>query len=93
MEWPKKPISWISNRIIYYSIPFTWNLPQVQCDLHQASFEWDFAVVGGPAVYLIPDFFKHMPWVRIGKSANGVMQKINPLATKTSVGCVRKCQS
>jgi len=92
MDWPKRHIFWIKDQIIHYSIPFTWNLPEVRSDLRQRSIFWDKAIVGGPAVQLMPDFFNGMPWVKVENSANGIMQKINPMATKTSTGCIRKCR-
>lgn len=52
---------------------------------------WDRALVGGPAIKLMPTYFASMPWVTTGATLNGVLQRVNPLATKTSIGCVRKC--
>lgn len=73
------------------SIPFTWNLPSVRSALQQKSFFWDRAIVGGPAVKLITNFFEDMQHVIVGNSLPGVLQRINPLATRTTVGCVRRC--
>ena len=28
-HWPKAPTSWIEDKIVNISIPFTWNLPEV----------------------------------------------------------------
>lgn len=89
--WPKQPISWITNRILAVSIPFTWQLSQVRNMLLQKSFLWDQAFVGGPAVYLMPHFFDEMSYVTIGHSFPGVLQKVNPYATKTTSGCIYKC--
>lgn len=90
-DWPKKPISWITERALHISIPFTWDLPKVRADLKQKSMFWDNAVVGGPAVYLMPDFFNNLDHVKIGYDAPGILQRVNPLATRTTTGCIRKC--
>ena len=90
-DWPKKPIRWIENRRLHVSIPFTWNLPEVFNDLCQRSFEYDDAIVGGPAVKLMPDFFDQIPGVIVGDHYPGVLQKMNPKATRTTIGCVRRC--
>lgn len=90
-EWPKKPTSWVQDRTVYISIPFTWNLPRVKRQLMQKGLFWDKAVVGGPAVNLIPDYFKELDFVSNGKSGL-LAHRINPFATKTTTGCVRKCE-
>ena len=90
-HWPKKETVWTEGRTIYVSIPFTWDLPDVKSMLQQRSFWWDRAVVGGPAVKLMPDFFVGMGHVSVGGDLPGVLQRINPMATRTTTGCVRKC--
>lgn len=90
-DWPKKPISWIKERVLYLSIPFTWNLPSVKSSLLQRSIFWETAVVGGPAVELMPGYLSGLDHVTIGYDYPGVLQKINPTATRTTIGCVRKC--
>lgn len=92
MDWPKGPTYWIDNRILYASIPFTWNLISVKGELSQRNFDWDTAIVGGPAVELIPGFFNDLPHVSEGHDAPGILQRINPLATRTTIGCNRKCK-
>lgn len=91
MDWPKKEITWIRDKVLYVSIPFTWRLPKVKSMLCQRSFFWNNAVVGGPAVSLMPDYFMGMDHVTAGTEMPGMIQRINPLATKTSSGCVRRC--
>jgi hypothetical protein len=91
MSWTKGPVYWIEDRVLYISIPFTWNLPDVRSFLLQKSFMWDRAVVGGPAVYLMPEFFTDLQHVRIGRSMPGVLQLANPQATRTTAGCPNKC--
>ena len=92
MEWPKKHVIWIKNRVLYMSIPFTWCLPDARAELMQMAYDWDSAVVGGPAVYLMPEYLSDLPYVEIKESFPGALQKVNPLATKTTTGCVRKCK-
>ena len=90
--WPKGPTQWIDSRTLYISIPFTWNLPSVKSQISQSSFFWDKVVVGGPAVALIPDFFNDLEFVSVGSQGlPDVLQRINPLATKTTIGCPRRC--
>lgn len=91
IAWPKKETTWISDRTLHVSIPFTWNLPTIKNKLKQTSFFFDRAIVGGPAVALIPDYFKDMSYVSVGYHQPGIIQRINPMATKTTTGCVRKC--
>lgn len=93
MDWPKKSTQWIENRTLYISIPFTWNLPIVKAELSQGSLFWDKVVVGGPAISLMPHFFNDLERISIGSwHLPKVLQRVNPLATKTTMGCVRRCQ-
>jgi len=84
--WPKTEFEWIENGILHISVPFTWCLPRVQKRIKST---WMPVKVGGPAVYLIPDYLKG---AEIGAEANGVLQKINPLATRSTIGCPRRCR-
>lgn len=92
-DWPRGPTSWIENHTKYISIPFTWNLPGIQEEIRQQPLfgEYNRIIVGGPAVYLMPDFFTGMD-VWVGGESPGVIQRINPMATKTTTGCIRKCR-
>lgn len=90
-DWPKQEFSWIENRTLYVSIPFTWNLRRVWNDLNQHSFDWDRATVGGPATQLMPGFFDDLDHVQVGAEMSGVLQRINPMATRTTTGCIRSC--
>lgn len=89
--WPVGPTRWIRDRTLYVSIPFTWNLPDLARDFRHTDMEYDRIVVGGPAAELMPDFFKGNPSVSIGHDSPGVLQRINPLATRTTTGCPNKC--
>lgn len=92
MDWPKAPTYWIENKTLMVSIPFTWDLPGVLSKLHQRNLWWDRAVVGGPAVELMPGFFDSLDYVSEGHECPGVLQRINPMATRTTLGCVRRCK-
>ena len=91
-KWPKKTVYWIEGRTLYASIPFTWELEAVGDKLSQTSFEWDQAVVGGPATKLVPDVFNWMKHVTIGDHYPNVLQLVNPMATRTTMGCIRSCE-
>lgn len=91
-EWPRGPTKWIVDDILHISIPFTWNLADVKYELRQQSLFWEKAIVGGPAVALYPDYFNDLSHVQVQKNYPGVLQRVNPLATKTTTGCVRKCK-
>lgn len=93
MEWPKKPTQWIKDKVLYISIPFTWNLPEVKAMVSQRSFFWDRVVVGGPAVALMSGYFNNIEYVSVGPwHMSGVLERVNPMATKTTMGCIRRCE-
>jgi len=92
MNWPKGPRYWQDGDVLYVSIPFTWDLDAVWLKLYHRDFFWERAVVGGPAVELIPDRFEDLEHVTVGHSMPGVLQRVNPLATRTTIGCPNKCQ-
>jgi hypothetical protein len=85
IEWPKREFEWIENGVLHISVPFTWCLPRVQ---KRIASTWMPVKVGGPAVYLIPNYLKG---AEIGHDANGALQRINPMATRSTVGCPRRC--
>jgi len=93
-NWPKRFIHWTDNNILKISIPFTWELPEVFKFLTGPTLfnKNKQVIVGGPAVYLIPGYFDKISRVSEGKEEIGVLQRIQPLATRTSTGCVRKCK-
>ena len=47
---------WLDEKRLMVSVPFTWNLPELKAFLNQRSAEWDTALVGGPAIQLMPDY-------------------------------------
>jgi len=91
-SWPKQPFQWIEERTLFVSIPFTWNLPTLRRRLKRRSLWWDQAIVGGPAVKLMPGFFSMLDHVTEGTDIEGILQRINPQATRTTTGCIRHCQ-
>jgi len=90
-QWPKGPTEWIEGRTLYISVPFTWNLPAVRTRLCQREFRWDWARVGGPAIDLMPDHLRDLPHVDVGGQIEGVLQRVNPRATRTTTGCPCIC--
>jgi len=90
-DFKKKPFYFTRDRVLYISVPFTWNLRGVRERLLQRGFFWDHAIVGGPAVYLLPHYFSDLEFVTVGRDLPGILQMINPMATKTTVGCIRCC--
>lgn len=91
MTWPKKPIYWMESRTLLISIPFTWHLQKVRNSLRQRGLFWDHAKVGGPAVELMPGYFDGIDYVSEGHDCPGVLERINRRATRTTVGCNRRC--
>jgi hypothetical protein len=92
-SWPKGPLYWMEDDTLCVSIPFTYNLPEVKYKAQQVDLFMPFnrVEVGGPAVALIPDFFDGLDFVTISKGREGVLQRINPYATRTTLGCTRSC--
>lgn len=71
------------------SVVFTWDLPRAR--LYAKSLPYRKIRIGGPAVGLLPDFFSDLPNVETGGSIPGMLQRWNQWATRTSLGCGRKC--
>lgn len=89
--WPKAPAYWNRDRVLHVSIPFTWNMAAVKQMISQRSLLWNRVVIGGPAVKLQPGYFSDVEYVREGDECPGFLQRINPFATKTTIGCIRGC--
>jgi len=91
MDWPKAITAWQIGQVGFMSVPFTWLLPEAKGRLLQDDAfirEW---CVGGPATALMPDYLAGLPHVTIGAACYGVLQRVNPLATRTTVGCPNRC--
>ena len=86
--WPKETFYWRDKDTCYASIPFTWEIPKARKFIAAREGTW---MVGGPAVGLLPKSFDDMPNVELGWSSAGILQKINPYATRTTRGCPNKC--
>jgi len=91
-DWPRGLTMWVDGRTLHVSVPFTWNIYELNTMLRQKSMLWDDAIVGGPGVYLVPERIAKLDYVRIGDYSDGVLQRVHPMATRTTVGCVRRCQ-
>jgi hypothetical protein len=92
ISWPRREYAWIEERTLFVSVPFTWNLPRVREMCEAPSIHWDQIIVGGPATFLLPEYLNGIKNLTIKKSMPGVLQRINPLATRTTLGCVRACK-
>ena len=92
--FPRGSTRWLGEQgTLFVSVPFTWNLPTLRRLLNNADIYVDHIVVGGPAIRLMPRYFEDCPWITTDLGdLPGVMQKVNPYATKTSTGCVRTCE-
>lgn len=88
-SWPRGMTSWVEGRTLYISVCFTWDIPAVNRIARQIDFTYDRTIVGGPAVKLMPQELSRR--LIIGQDYPGALQKVNPLATFTSRGCVRAC--
>jgi len=74
------------------SAPFTWTLAAVRALARQRSFFYDHIVVGGPAVRLMPGYLEGTPGLRVETGdMPGVLQRVNPHATRTTAGCPHAC--
>jgi hypothetical protein len=91
IDWPKKPVWWVERQILNVSIPFTWNLARVKEEILRLEGLYPQVRVGGPAVDLLPGTFADLPWVEEGGEAPGALQRVNPKATRTTLGCTRRC--
>ena len=89
-NWPRGPKYWNEGKTLFVSIPFTWSLPTVKKQVNGVC-SWEKVIVGGPAVDIMPGYFDGMEHVTAGGSLPGVLQRVNPLATRTTTGCTRRC--
>jgi hypothetical protein len=87
--WPKDILEWHKDVTGYLSVPFTWLLPKARARVQQRDWLVRHWVVGGPAVRLMPDYWLGDAEVRA--DIPSVLQRVNPLATRTSTGCIRTC--
>lgn len=90
-DWPKGPTYWTEGRSLFVSVPFTWNLPELKPRLSLIASGYDSVRVGGPAVDLLPDFLAGIPGVILGGQLERVLERVHPMATRTTLGCVNRC--
>ncbi len=91
--WPVNGVgTWQEGRTLMVSIAFTWALSEVYERLATRSYLYDEVVVGGPAVILMPGRFDDLPHVTEGQESLCALHHLNPDATFTTRGCVRRCQ-
>lgn len=92
MDWPHRITEWHEVGRGYMSIPFTWNLPEAKTRIDQGDFFLKKWIVGGPAVRMMPQYLQGIPGVEVSlDDLPGVLQRVNPLATRTTIGCPRRC--
>lgn len=88
-NWLKHSLYWVVEGELYVSIPFTWELPIVRKYIGFYPHVW----VGGPAIELMPNYFADLEHVDVGTAIQpDVLQRMNPLATRTTAGCIRHCR-
>jgi len=87
--WPKTSVYWREGDASFASIPFTWELKKVRRFIRSRPGKW---TVGGPAIFLMPDYFQDLPDVSVKWSWGGILQRHNPYATRTTRGCPNKCK-
>jgi len=93
--WYKGARSWVDDRVLFVSVPFTWLMPDLRERIVAGSLEWDHVVVGGPGAVLVnrfyPGYLDGLP-VTVGDHCSGMLQRMNPYATRTTLGCPRSCR-
>lgn len=90
-SWQKSPLIWREGTTEYISAVFSWDLPTVKKHVRQQTIGVEKRVLGGPAVNIRgSEYFKDWP-VEAVKEYSGVLQRYNPLATRTSRGCPNGC--
>jgi len=89
--WPRGVTSWVKDRTLKISVPFTWALPDAAQLARQRSTLWDQVLVGGPAAYLQPDHFTDIPGLQLGLRDPDALHHTNPDATRTTYGCPNSC--
>jgi hypothetical protein len=87
--WPKSITEWHDNGTGHLSVPFTWLLPDARRRVRQGDAFVSRWVVGGPAIRLMPDY--DLSPATIMWHVPGVLQRVNPRATRTTTGCPRCC--
>jgi len=90
MGWSKRFLEWTSGDMAFLSVVFTWDLPlafQRAVWLQMTGHE---VFAGGPAVALMPGYLADVAECK-NREVPEMLQRHNPLATRTSLGCIRHC--
>ena len=90
MTWHKDILEWRADKTVYMSIVFSWQLREAETRIRNRQFGEDRFVVGGPAVKFNPDYLSRI--AETNGDISNMLQRHNPEATRTSTGCIRKCQ-
>ena len=86
--WRGGILTWDDGNALCISVVFTWDLPKAR--KYAESLAHRRVRIGGPAIGLMPEFFFGVR-AEIGGDYPGVLQRWNPHAMRTSLGCPRKC--
>jgi hypothetical protein len=87
--WKGGILTWEQDGALCVSVVFTWHLPTAR--KYAEVMQHRRVRIGGPAVKLMPSVLFGCP-AEIGGDIHGVLQRWNPIATRTSVGCIRNCE-
>lgn len=93
-RWNGSPLVWRFGDVEYISCVFTWDLPKAKEIYKQQSMGIKKKYIGGPAAQMFPEYFNNckdaidndFPY-----SSGQILNKYNPLATRTTIGCPNKC--
>lgn len=89
MGWKDGFIEWNKDGTVYLSVVFSWQLAVAhQRAVWYAAQGYDVQA-GGPAVLLNPDYLSDV--AKINGNNVVALHRHNPNATRTSLGCPRKC--
>jgi hypothetical protein len=90
--WKSGIMTWDDGDALCISVVFTWHLPKAR--KYADAMRHRRVRIGGPAVDLartaLPGFWLGCH-AEIGGDYPGMLQRFNRFATRTSIGCIRKC--
>jgi hypothetical protein len=87
--WRGGILTWDDGDTLCISVVFTWDLPMAR--KYAESMRPRRVRIGGPAVGLMRQVLSGLD-AEIGGDYPGVLQRWNPMATRTSIGCIRMCK-
>lgn len=87
--WRSGILTWDDGDAVCISVVFTWNLPMAR--KYAEAMGHRKVRIGGPAVEIMPEFLFGVR-AEVGGDYPGVLQRFNQFATRTSLGCPRKCK-